>query len=96
MGKGIQDEGIAIGAALPGVEDQPAAGDHQNSDGEAGHRVGGVGARIGADHQQRQRADGKDQLWRRERQAGEKVRRHGSQNPWVSSPPRSARRRWMQ
>ena len=81
-GKAIGDEGAAESQPFRTGHQDPRAGDEQQQDGEARDRACGFRAGEHPDHQQRQRADGEDQLRRREMQTcKQEFRSHVSKIP---------------
>ena len=87
----IGDEGAGESLAVADEHQHPGAGADQQRDREAGDRGVGALAREDADHQERQRADGEDQLRGGEDQARGKVCRHGAgliRSPWRPGWPR--------
>ena len=66
-------EGAVEGGTLPAGKPHPETGAGDDTDSEAVDQSAGVFARIGARHQQGERADRQDQFRRRERKAGKEV-----------------------
>jgi hypothetical protein len=73
QGEVVLLEGAVEGDALAAGEPHPESGDRDDGDGKAVDQPARVLARVGADHEQRQRTDRQDQFRRRERKAGKKV-----------------------